>query len=66
MYEHNDLEKNEQLAILQQAMCRLKPDDRELLVLGKIDCLKYKEIADILNTTESNVKISPSPKETEL
>jgi DNA-directed RNA polymerase specialized sigma24 family protein len=28
-----------------------------LLVLGKIDCLKYKEIAEILNTTESNVKI---------
>jgi RNA polymerase sigma factor (sigma-70 family) len=37
-------------------MCRLKPDERELLVLSKIDCLKYKEIADILNITESNVK----------
>jgi DNA-directed RNA polymerase specialized sigma24 family protein len=28
-----------------------------LLVLSKIDCLKYKEIAEILNITESNVKI---------
>jgi RNA polymerase sigma factor (sigma-70 family) len=57
MVEHNDLEKNEELAILQQAMNRLKPDDRELLVLGKIKCLKYKEIADIMNISESNVKI---------
>ena len=55
--EHNDLEKNEELAILQDAMCRLKPYDRELLVLGKIKCLRYREIADILNISESNVKI---------
>jgi len=54
--ENNDLEKNEQHKILQQAMGRLKPDERELLVLSKIDCLKYKEIAEILNMTESNVK----------
>jgi RNA polymerase sigma factor (sigma-70 family) len=38
-------------------MRKLKPYERELLVLSKIDCLKYKEIADILNITESNVKI---------
>ncbi len=57
MDEHNELEKNEELAILQQAMYRLKPADRELLVLGKIKCLKYKEIAGILNISESNVKI---------
>ena len=57
MYENNDLEKDEQRAALEKAMSKLKPDERELIVLGKIDCLKYKEIADILNTTESNVKI---------
>ncbi len=56
-YEQNDLEKNEQLVTLEQAMIRLKKDEREILILGKIDCLKYKEIADILGTTESNVKI---------
>jgi RNA polymerase sigma factor (sigma-70 family) len=56
MYENNDMEKNERIAILQQAMCRLKPDEREVLVLSKIDCLKYKEIAEILHITESNVK----------
>lgn len=57
VYEDNELEKNEQLEMLQQAMCRLKPDERELLVLSKIDCLKYREIAEIMNITESNVKI---------
>jgi len=50
-------EKDERISILGQAMGKLKPDERELLVLGKIECLKYKEIADILNITESNVKI---------
>ncbi|MFH0843694.1 MAG: RNA polymerase sigma factor [Bacteroidota bacterium] len=57
VYENIEMEKNEQLAILHQAMFRLKPDERELLVLSKIDCLKYREIAEILNLTESNVKI---------
>jgi RNA polymerase sigma-70 factor (ECF subfamily) len=57
MYENNDLEKDEQRSTLEQAMSKLKPDERELIILGKIDCLKYKEIADILKTTESNVKI---------
>ncbi len=56
-YENNDLEKNEVHATLEQAMSKLKPDERELLILGKIECLKYKEIADILSTTESNIKI---------
>lgn len=51
------LEKSEELEILGKAMSRLKPDERELIVLGKIECLRYKEIADILNTSESNVKI---------
>jgi RNA polymerase sigma-70 factor (ECF subfamily) len=57
LYENNDLEIREQHATLEKALNRLKPEEKELLVLGKIDCLKYKEIAEILNTTESNVKI---------
>jgi RNA polymerase sigma-70 factor (ECF subfamily) len=56
-YENNDLEKNEQHATLEKAIGKLKPDERELIILGKIDCLRYKEIAVILNTSESNVKI---------
>lgn len=57
MYENHDLEKEEQRAILEKAMSKLKTRERELIILGKIDCLKYKEIADILDTNESNVKI---------
>jgi RNA polymerase sigma-70 factor (ECF subfamily) len=56
-YELNDVEKNEQYKTLSHAMSRLMKEEREILILGKIDCLRYKEIADILNTTESNVKI---------
>lgn len=57
IYEPDDLEKDERLAILKLAMSKLKPDERELLILSKIDCLRYKEIADILDISESNVKI---------
>jgi RNA polymerase sigma-70 factor (ECF subfamily) len=57
IYENHDLEKDEQQVTLEKAISKLKPDERELILLGKVDCLKYKEIADILNTTESNVKI---------
>lgn len=57
IYEQNDLERNEKYVILEHAMNRLKQDEREILILGKIECLRYKEIADILDTTESNVKI---------
>jgi RNA polymerase sigma factor (sigma-70 family) len=55
--EQNELEKQEQLAILELALNKLKPVERELLVLSKIDCLRYKEIAGILDISESNVKI---------
>jgi RNA polymerase sigma factor (sigma-70 family) len=57
IYEDTDLEKNEQNSILEHALSLIKQDEREILILGKIDCLRYKEIAEILNTTESNVKI---------
>ena len=57
VYENNELEKNEVQVILEKAMDMLKPDERELLILGKIECLKYIEIADILGITESNIKI---------
>jgi RNA polymerase sigma-70 factor (ECF subfamily) len=55
--EQNELEKNEQYATLSNAMTRLKQEEREILILGKIDCLRYRDIAEILGTTESNVKI---------
>jgi RNA polymerase sigma-70 factor (ECF subfamily) len=38
-------------------MKKLEHEEREIIVLGKIECLRYKEIADILGITEGNVKI---------
>jgi RNA polymerase sigma-70 factor (ECF subfamily) len=57
VYENLEMEKSEQIAVLEKALRQLKPDEREILILGKIDSFSYREIADILNITESNVKI---------
>lgn len=56
-YEINDIEGNERRSLLYKALGKLAVEDREILTLGKIDCLKYNEIAGILNISESNVKI---------
>jgi len=57
MDENSGPEKEEQIATLQKALDKLGSFERELIILGKINCLRYKEIADILNITESNVKV---------
>ena len=41
---------------LQTAINSLREDQREILVLSKLQKMKYTEIAKIKNTTESNVK----------
>ena len=41
---------------LQTAINSLKKEQREILVLSKLQKMKYTEIAKIKNTTESNVK----------
>jgi RNA polymerase sigma-70 factor, ECF subfamily len=56
-YELNDLETKEKYAILNLALSRLQPAERELLILSKINCLRYKEISRIVNLSENNVKI---------
>jgi RNA polymerase sigma-70 factor (ECF subfamily) len=38
-------------------MNKLEHEDREIIFLGKIEHLKYREIADILGTTEGNIRI---------
>jgi len=55
--DENDADKSEQIALLSLALKKLEHEERELIVFGKIDCLKYSEIAQILGTTEGNVKI---------
>lgn len=51
------LHKTEEVATLQDALARLTPDHREVLVMSRYQELKYEEIARILNTTEGAVKV---------
>lgn len=51
------LHKTEDVAMLQNALARLTPEHREVLVLSRYQELKYEEIARILNTTEGAVKV---------
>ncbi len=51
------LEQAQETAQLHQALARLSPDHREVLVLSRFQELKYGEIATLLNTTEGAVKV---------
>lgn len=42
---------------LQKAMKKLNAEDREILVMNKIQELKYQEIAQLLNISEGAVKV---------
>jgi RNA polymerase sigma-70 factor (ECF subfamily) len=56
-FDPDELDKRDQYKMLELAMNKLPVEEREMLVLGKIDGMKYRDIADIMNTTENNVKI---------
>ncbi|WP_310396581.1 RNA polymerase sigma factor [Hymenobacter sp.] len=51
------LEHAQDVAQLHQALARLSPESREVLVLSRFQELKYGEIARVLNTTEGAVKV---------
>ncbi|MPR35637.1 RNA polymerase sigma factor [Salmonirosea aquatica] len=51
------LEKEQEQAALQDALTRLSPEHREVLVLSRFQELKYLEIAHILNISEGAVKV---------
>ncbi len=52
-----DFEKNEANEILQKSLTKLSLEHREVLVLSRFQELSYKEIAEILHTTEGNIKV---------
>jgi RNA polymerase sigma factor (sigma-70 family) len=54
---HGDMEARQSKDLLTIAMNRLNENDREVLILSKYQELSYKEIADILDTNENNIKI---------
>ncbi|RIV17269.1 RNA polymerase sigma factor [Fibrisoma montanum] len=51
------MQREQELATLQDALTKLSPEHREVLVLSRYQELKYEEIARILNTTEGAVKV---------
>ena len=51
------LERQEDKAKLWQAMDRMAPADREVLLLAKIQKIPYREIGEILNCKEGAVKV---------
>ncbi|CCG98176.1 RNA polymerase, sigma-24 subunit, ECF subfamily [Fibrella aestuarina BUZ 2] len=51
------LQREQEVALLQEALARLSPDHREVLVLSRYQELTYTEIARILDTTEGAVKV---------
>ena len=53
----SELLRTEQIDVLYHALNLLEPTDKEILILGKIDELKYKDIADILDCSECAVRV---------
>ena len=55
--EAEDTQPENSYQQLYRAMAKLEPEQRELLVMSKFQKMKYKEIATVMNTTVSNVKV---------
>lgn len=47
----------EELDHLQKALAQLKPSDRELIVMHRMQEIKYAQIAEIIDSTETAVKV---------
>lgn len=54
---YKSLEQQEKITLLNHALSRLKDDDREAVILAKIQGLKYQHIAGILNMTEGAARV---------
>ena len=50
-------EKDLQLSMLKSALENLEPEKRELIVMSKLDGMKYRDIAEFYKVTEGNIKI---------
>jgi RNA polymerase sigma-70 factor (ECF subfamily) len=51
------LEKSQAIEMLHTALAKLSSDHREVLVLSRFQELSYQEIAEILQTSEGNIKV---------
>lgn len=57
MHADSELERKQDSEMLHRAMDKLTSEHREILVLSRFQELRYEEISEILNITESNVKV---------
>ena len=53
----DDIIRNEEIKLLRVALKDLRFEDREVLILGKINELSYKEIGEIISCSEGAVKV---------
>jgi RNA polymerase sigma-70 factor (ECF subfamily) len=51
------IQRDQQVNMLIVAMKKLSEEERKILVLSQVQKLRYKEIAEILKTTEGAVKV---------
>ena len=52
-----ELERQQDTEMLHKAIATLSPEHREILVLSRFQELKYNEISEILNISESAIKV---------
>ncbi|MFY7670092.1 RNA polymerase sigma factor [Tenacibaculum sp. MEBiC06402] len=52
----SDIEKNEKVSLLKEAMNQLPTKKKELIVLSKLKELKYKELGEIVGCSEGNAR----------
>ena len=50
-------EEKENRQLIHKALLKLKKKEREVIVLSKLDGLKYREVAEILQCTEEAAKL---------
>lgn len=55
--QHALIMKKEELAMLHQALQRLDPEKREIIILSKLQGLKYQKIGELLGCSEGAVKV---------
>jgi RNA polymerase sigma-70 factor (ECF subfamily) len=53
---HADLDRTEAVTLVNHAVQQLKPELREVVVLREYNSLSYREIAEVIGSTESIVK----------
>ena len=51
-----DIEKNEKISLLKEAMNQLPLKKKELIILSKLKELKYKELGEIVGCSEGNAR----------